>query len=441
MKQLLHKDNNKNGQMTIIAVIILCTVMMTITLSELFIAITEYSQGVYDNYDQQALEIAEAGIDNAIYEFDQSNVTYNGTFTLPIGNATITESYSSPNLTVTSVATYKGVRRSETAVFSITAPPAVLNKAGFAVNNMYINNSTLNGEIFTNNDLNITGSTLNGDLYAAGKGNGQKAIIDSSTINPYHGSGGNMESWDPTWLQNNTKINGNVFYHTSLHIDGSSSVTGSQTKQGNSFLPPIATPTFNFTQAQTLATQNGTYYSNPTQFTSYLASIGTVSGGVVTYNLPSGIYFVDCNGCSGIPYIYSFIDSGGNQTNITGTNVSIIVNASFIDLGGINISSPYQTGGNEYPVLATNGDMYLLSATSNDVKVTLNGLVFANGTINSYGLNPGNITTIIGGAWATNQINLYNYDVLTYDSTYIDTITGFNFPSSYVHSTKWYENP
>jgi hypothetical protein len=312
----------------------------------------------------------------------------------------------------------------------------------FAQNNLYAIDSTLNGEIFTNNDLNFTGTTVNGDLYAAGKGNGQKNVFDSTEFNKYQGSGGNVNVWDPTTFQNGSSVTpGTVNYHTSIKVTNSN--VPNTVKNSNSFIPPIGNPTFDFTGAKNIATANGTYYASMSAFTTYLASIGTVSGNTVTYNLPSGLYFVDCSGafCSLGNDLFNQ-DSNGHYVQITGTGVSIVMNNWFLDLGGITINSPYSYNGGYYPALATNGDMYLLQGVlGTQVSVNLNGVVYANGSLNSYGLATNDPTVITGAAWAANQLNLWSYSVLTFLNTYVQGVQGFNFSNDLIHSISWSENP
>ena len=445
MKQLQLSENYNKGQMTLIAVISLSAILVVVTMAQFFIGYSEYSQSTVNFKSDQALVIAEAGLENGIYEYNISNTYNGGIFSTPIGSATVQVSPNNtpnpPQVTIKSIATYQNITRSETSIFQVSQPPQISNEAAFAQNNIYSYNTVLNGEIFTNNDLNLTNTTVNGDLFGAGKGNGQKSYLTTVNVNKVNGANGNINFWDPTWLQNNTIVAGNANFHTSLHVDGSSSVTGSQTKQSVNFIPPIANPVFNFTQAQVLATQKGTYYTSPSQFNSYLASIGTTANGVTTYNLPSGIYFVDCIGCF-FPFILGPWDGGGNTMNVTGNNVSIISNSSLFDLASLSITSPYQIGSTYYPVLATNGDQYLLNASPGaNVTVSLGGLVYATGSINAWGITWNTKTVIDGGAWAGSQLNLYNNILLTYNKTYLQNTAGFGFAASLINSLSWEENP
>ena len=466
MKPLMHKEsNNNNGQMTIISVISLCLILLTVTLSQLFLGYSEYSQGIYDNYSAEALEVAESAVENAIYEYGLNKLTYtNQTFSTPIGNAVVSLSANtsvSPNtVSITSRGTYKNISRTENVTFTISPPPQLTQEAAFSQNNMFTNGATLNGEIFTNNDFTFENTTLNGDLYGAGKGNGQKGCLDNTTVNQYNGSGGNVYVWDPTYFMSNTLIKGNVYYHTSVDnkncfggggTDNSVTIQGTETKQSNSFLPPIANPTFSFPAAKSLATQNGTYFSDyNTFFNSYLPSLCSTSGGCTTtpstvqYNLQPGIYFVDCTAQFGlectIPSIFGWKDSQGRYQAISGSGISLIFNNSFIDFGGINISSPYQSGASYYPSLVSNGDMTLLSGSTSNISVNITGLVYSFGTINAWGVSSSTQTIINGGIWASNQINLWQNTNITYNQAYVQNVTGFNLSQSITHVTSWYEN-
>ena len=452
-KEISKQDNA--GQMTIITVITLSTVLLSIVLAQLFIGYSEYSQSSYDIRSQQVLEIAESAIDNAVYEYTLNPATYSGgTFTSPIGTATVTVNVnnapSPPQVTLTSSATSGGITRSETALFSVSPPQPILDKVAFAENNLYANSATINGEIFSDNDFSIQSSTVNGDLYAAGKGNGQNDTLTSATVNTYQGSGGNVSVLDPTYLQTHSTVNGNVTYSNTLSVDGTSTVKGTKTHNTSNFLSAISDPTFNFSQAQTTAQQNGTYYDNPTDFMNYVYALCTskpgscvTKNGTTTYTVPSGLYYIDCQTIIGfcfLPFLYNTTDNNGNNEVIAGSGVSLIINTWFVDLGGINISSPYQNGSSYYPVMATNGDNDMIQGISTPgITVNMNGLVFADGSINAYGTAT-NTTTITGAAWASNQLNLFNASTLTYNSTYVQTIAGFSFPAASIHVLTWQEN-
>jgi hypothetical protein len=451
MRQQVHRENSKNtGQMTIIAVISLVAILMSVTLSELLIGYSEYSQSKFDNTAVQAQELAEAGIDNAIEEYEADQTYTGGSFTSPIGGTdTITLSTSGTNpvvVTVTSTATYQKISRTYGATFDNYPPPAIASDVVFAQNNIYVVGSTLNGEVFTNNDATIDSTNVNGDLYEAGKGNGQKTYFQNgSVLSQYNGSGGDLYAWDPSYITNST-INGNVEYHTSLHVS-SSTITGSQTKESNNFIPPIGNPTFNFSQVKSIATTNGTYFSSDASFNTFLSAHGATSGGTTTYTLPSGLYDVDCSGLECIlPYIFGFQDLFGNDEIIKGSGVSLVFdNNSFWDLGGMDITSPYAYNGGYIPVIASNGGvngtLILLGVGSSNVNVTLTGLLYTPGIIDTYGISSSNYTHVTGGTWAGNQINYYNYTDITFDSTYVANTYGFGFSNQYSTATKWTETP
>jgi type II secretory pathway component PulK len=119
------KDNRNAGQ-TIIALLIFMLLAMTLCLSATMIVVIQAQGDAAAQNSEQALQYAQAGIENALVRLER-NATYTGeTLTLGSGTATISVSGSS-TVTIVSVGAVQSIKRTLTTTVTNTNSVISLN--------------------------------------------------------------------------------------------------------------------------------------------------------------------------------------------------------------------------------------------------------------------------------------------------------------------------
>ncbi len=438
-------NRNKNiGQIMVLSTIVFSAILIIVSLSIGELSTQSYISTDNSIYSTQAQFIAESAVENAILEYEQNSSYNGGTFTTPYGSATVNVSYNqtSDELTVNTSSTIKGYTKKYSVVVSINNNPQITNYALYSNSSLYTNDASVVGNSYVNDNFYTYSSTFSGNMLAIGAGNGLgnyaydtqfKTVLNVS-------NSGNIYVYNNTRIKNYTSIENTTYYKNNLYSDSTSNY--GTTIQTSSLGNQLTSPSFNFSQAGTLASQNGTYFNDLNDFNNYLNSVATTVNGETVYKLPSGIYYVDCS-LSFFGFCintFSFLDTNGE---ISGTNVSIVLNFPVLFYGSINISSPYENNNEYYPSLAINGWSIFLGTNNPNQSnyLILNGLLYINGTIDLYGVSNSNTADVNGAIWSTDNLNLYSYTNVVYNSTYMTNLAGFNFPVNQNSIVSWTESP
>ncbi len=170
---------NRSGQMLVIAVIFI-TVALVLTTS-LFSRLAAFLKfGSNSILREQALNVAEAGIDNALWQLNKTAGAYTGESNTQVGSTgtfTVTVTNKNANVKIITATGYIPNNTNPRAKKTIKAN-AVINTSTIAFHyavqsenggvNM-ANSSTINGSLYSNASITGSGSsTINGDAYAVG---------------------------------------------------------------------------------------------------------------------------------------------------------------------------------------------------------------------------------------------------------------------------------
>lgn len=198
MPHITHTLLNRKG-FALISVTIVTAVVVTLALLLLNNTLMTRKAGKTLEQDFLAIQIAEAGIDKALYCLNETTGTdcggsyglsYSGETDITIGNGSFntTVSVSGSSGTITSVGTSLGGRRVTLATSVTTVPPSDEMDFSYALQSgtggaNLENNSSIAGTIYSNGDIDCQGTNavIDGDAYVT-RPNG---FIDGCQIN-YH---------------------------------------------------------------------------------------------------------------------------------------------------------------------------------------------------------------------------------------------------------------
>ncbi len=172
---MLKTKNKQSGQLIIIA-IVFSAVLLTLVASMVSYSVVDVKGSRTSYYQTQALQLAEAGIDKAIYELNQSS-SYSGEANTTLGEGTFTVSVTSVDASNKKITAIGYIPNStsplatKTVKISATVGSTVIAfrlgmQVGIGGLNMN-NNSSVLGNVFSNG--NITGSgTITGTAIVSG---------------------------------------------------------------------------------------------------------------------------------------------------------------------------------------------------------------------------------------------------------------------------------
>ena len=467
----------ENGQMVLIAVIALMSIIFTVTGVIYVIGTNEYSTSQSDVNHTQAKAIADSGVDNALEQLVANQSYAGGTFTTPIGTATVTVTGpdGSNNYTIKSETTYNKITVEEQAIFNFTPRPAIENYAVFSQAELYATFANITGDVETNNNVYLDFETnIYGNVIAVGHGQGEKDTLNGAQIlvNPSTGNGGNLTGLgSPVYVQSVYGWNGTTYgtfpgtvqntatFQTSLHVDSNSSV-GSSNKCPACASTILNNPTFNYSYWKTQAKANGTYYSSPNSFTNAILNNSSYSqitgnwwsGYVNTVTVPPGVYYIDDSRNNGI--LLPDTDNWGDVYDFDFSGSTIITPTFITVQGGLIMNSTYQ---NLPALVATE----LVNMGSQDLPplsptIVINGLIYSDQSVVIYGDEPydpppfnmfddpetsADDYDITGAIWSGNTMDLENHTELTYDASVLNNMNpnAFNIPAQTTNIVSWQE--
>lgn len=405
------------GQVTLAILVAITIVMVEVGGLISTISVSHFYNKRDSIFATQALNLVDSGLEEAMYRMS-TNVNYpGGTLTLPNGQVVIsvaTPSALSRVITVTTQGT--PVRRTVSA--NITLTPATENPLKeygvFGGNDVRTNgsNSLFRGPFRGNDNLWIEGNSIvEGNAYLSGDGTSANSRVRNNAIlrdDPTTPEiEGNMYSVDDIYVESNGQIQGDAVSKKRVRLFQSGSVGGSIIEDPTLTLPAVPIPQFDFDYYKQLAQTNGTFYTSPAQFLSFL----NLSGGVIS----GGVHYIQTNQTLTLPL-------GGN-VNITGT----IISDNNISIRSTNYVHRPQ---GDIPVLVSKRDITIDGNTSCACRADIEGGIFAmrNFTANrpSY-TGAGYAVEIEGVIWAGNIATVSNNTFFQYSEPIAGALGGFNY--------------
>lgn len=178
MKQILIKSKQQSGQILILGIVIMA-ILMTLSTSLWGYTILQVKSSRQSVTQSQALQIAEAGIDKAIYELN-SDSSFSGESSISLGGGEFTTSVSSIDSNNKQITATGSVPNSSNPKSQVTVKINVsidLNSVAFnfgvqvgAGGLQMDNNSKIIGNVYSNGDITGGNGTITGDATVAGGG-------------------------------------------------------------------------------------------------------------------------------------------------------------------------------------------------------------------------------------------------------------------------------
>lgn len=261
MQHTTYNVRDRKG-FALVSVTIVTAIVITLALLLLNSALMTRKVGKTLEQDFLAVQIAEAGIDKAIFCLNETTGTdcggsyglsYTGEadVTLGSGSFTTSVSVSGSSGTITSVGTSPGGRNVTLATSVTTIPSSDDMDFSYALQSgtggaHLENNSSIEGTIYSNGDINCQGTTavINGDAYVAKDG----GLIDSCTVN-FHAYADSILDSD---------INGDAYYDADPAGINGSTVLGTS-YSGQTEPTPETLPTMDLEFWKNSALSGGTY--------------------------------------------------------------------------------------------------------------------------------------------------------------------------------------
>lgn len=414
---------NCKGQIAIIAILIVSSILVLISLAISYISVTNYFIGNVGLDSTNAYFLAESGIEDALMSLRQDINYSGGSFNTPIGEYLISVNrVDDNNFNIRSEGVVGTVVRAVEVDISISLQnDRITQYAGFGADNVHMTgpDSIIYGDVWANDDIDFTdGSVAYSEVTSAGRGSfftsyvnyGAEIKDNPNTIDVIEGN---------LWSVNAVRLCGGHVYgdvhseneiftelkHCELGlIDGDSYPEEDLSEQTDL----IIVPTFDFETYKTIAENNGTFFANSTQFMSYVDSLDDGEARV----LPDGVYYIETGN------IHFDV---GNPIKLNGTIISQGVIQFFC---GLEINAQ-----NNLPSIVARKDIefrdYGFPQFGGDF-VTINGVVYSERDIILVHEDSGKTINVTGALWAGDNLEIEQSSLVIYDPSVVDT-EGFGF--------------
>ena len=335
-------ETNNRGQILVV-ILIVSTVLFIISVALVGITSAEYLSANSAYRKTEAVNLAEAGVENTIKELN-ANLNYHGTEGTPIAlgagefEVTVTGSGSARQIESTAYIPSKAAYKSKKTVklnLTVTSDYISFHYAVQIGNDGIImnSNSTINGNTYSNG--NITGtsnSRIVGDAYASGTISSPRPAV-SGTKHP--GSPpSEMPVLDYDFWKNQANINNNPYVGDYIINGNGSNTLGPKKIQGNLTLNSNSTLTIT---GPIWITGNFTMNSNAKLYIdNSFGSSGTIviADGLITINSNSFIYSTSAN-----PKGYILLASTNTSDSAISLNSNAANSICYALEGGITFNS------------------------------------------------------------------------------------------------------
>lgn len=471
MKQLQLKEDNR-GQAAIIGVIVMSAILLTVVTTILSIAVSEYQLSQNDILESQVKYLSESGIENALLQIGQQGTSYTGgSFVSPIDsqinatdNVTVTYNTSTTpeEATITSQAQsyFLGtnnidVQRTIQVVADLGQNNPILNYSLFA--NNYITGEWFQntGDIQSNNELFFNSTQFNSNnINAVGIGGGAGNIFNDVNVTNST-SVINLQSEYLLSTITDSNIAGELGCGiTYWGVNSCLIVNSTIANQANLSSPTkINLPTFDLSGWKAMAQTNGTYFNSEPSFESFLQGYSTINDGVDTITPPKGLYYIDAQNAN-LPST----DSGGNPIVYNFTGSTIMTKNRFSTNASYIATSPYTdpSTGKYLPAIVSGNQGIYIGTDGGNANIDITGVLYSpgniyfNNDIDNNSANDGNGTTTLNGAlWAGGSININNLGYndpnivsgtqIALDPSVVDNTEGFNIVQGDTSVISWQE--
>lgn len=413
--------NNEQGQVAIIAIIVVSMMLISVVFAISFIAVTNYQTAGVNSVSVQAYFLAESGMEDALIHLRRDLLYSGGTYDSEVGTYTITVDKSGNDYTVRSEGSCGDVVRVITASLSINIQTEEITKyVAYGSDDvwMYWSNATVHGDLWANDDINFTDdSKVYGNVTSAGRGSfftswvnwGAEILDNPDTTDVVEGNiwsvnaikvwGGHIhgDAYSENWIDAfwGGQIDGNEYEYQDL-----SNVT-----------ERIEVPLFDFALYEDEAKSAGTYFSTSVQFESFVNGLDDGD----TRTLPDGVYYIENGNIKFEP---------GSKIVLNGT---IVTEGDITFYCGVEINAL-----NDLPAIVAQKDLGFLDYGwpwyGGDL-VTINGVLYSERDINLRHNDGGGKITVNGAAWAGDDLRIEEDTDLIYDPNVVNT-NGFGFLSS-----------
>jgi hypothetical protein len=334
----------------VLTAVMLTTVLMLFTMSMLATGVHLTTASVRDRNWNSALQVAEAGVDRAVYELSK-DTTYTGTGTgvldVPGGQVQVLAQSPSPGYLTVWATGWVPSRTATNAVarrIRVTfAPAEAFEFALFSETGLFVkNNAGIYGDVFANEGVETDNNAqIYGDVISATEG---VQISNNAVVHATDGQGGDVYSGGPAGIQvdNNAIVEGSAFAQaqscTGSPGSGEYGITATGTVQGDAVAwgsisgsvlgsrTPSNCQTAQATRTLPTYTWDASLYTGETEYLT--TALWTVFKTANTNNM-SGVHRVWVPSCSSDPTgALSKIDLGG----VTITDDFVLVTNCRVDM-------------------------------------------------------------------------------------------------------------